>query len=568
MYQKFVKTLVNGAKHIFVPSLHKRLSLTRRICLYLFLISIGLGSIYAILCYSARRQLASYELIQETQHPNKDFKKSLTFFSKEATEAGNKLIQAILPPKKNTDISLSNIQIIQSNSHVFCYSKLPGELAFNQPPNWLYTTTLTPGRPATAPNNWQQFIEETKRNTKEIDAIIAALKSPEIGLPEMYLSESNKMKIELRLSLASELCHRMFLAQLHLGNMQKAHEHMIAMIQLLQLRKKNQTTRWESSPIVARTVFFAGVDYLQYSDWNDSELSEMQYMWQGVDFYKNAEMSIRLGQAAIPDEIESVRHNWPMRCMCDFMDDFDSPGKAFMRIVEDGEYSMLYYRFPCYWDWILRQSYNDQRRSLAEHNLWLDTLSSIQQGTSAIQSITKANMEFDAIKYSYKTQDHNFFQGWDMISNFKHAIETAVAAEAMKRMMIISIALKRFQLQTGAYPDNLSELSPRFLAEIPLNPASAKPFKYQLDAMDGYKLYSAGIDESNNGEKTVPNPFNVVSSSVNQSPFQDSEACWNWPHPATQEEVEREIANKRKAQIDVTTFVRRRHRYEQEPTVP
>lgn len=81
--------------------------------------------------------------------------------------------------------------------------------------------------------------------------------------------------------------------------------------------------------------------------------------------------------------------------------------------------------------------------------------------------------------------------------------EAAVAA-AERPGLVVMVALERFRLAKGKYPENLAELSPTYLKVVPADPGSGQPLVYrQINPPDaqgrGYLLYSVGADGKDDG---------------------------------------------------------------------
>jgi hypothetical protein len=72
------------------------------------------------------------------------------------------------------------------------------------------------------------------------------------------------------------------------------------------------------------------------------------------------------------------------------------------------------------------------------------------------------------------------------------------------RLAIVTLALRRYHLERGNYPDSLSPLVPEYLAEVPLDPYSGQSIRYQLEPSKGYVLYSVGPDRVDDGGKPFP----------------------------------------------------------------
>ena len=59
-------------------------------------------------------------------------------------------------------------------------------------------------------------------------------------------------------------------------------------------------------------------------------------------------------------------------------------------------------------------------------------------------------------------------------------------------------AIEIHRLTTGAYPDELSQLTPKLLDAVPLDPVTDQPLIYRRHP-DGYLLYSVGSNGIDDG---------------------------------------------------------------------
>ena len=75
---------------------------------------------------------------------------------------------------------------------------------------------------------------------------------------------------------------------------------------------------------------------------------------------------------------------------------------------------------------------------------------------------------------------------------------------AMRRLLLVELALMSFRETHGRIPQQLDELVPEFLPAVPQDPFGAGSLKYRLIA-DGksYLLYSVGADGVDNGGKLI-----------------------------------------------------------------
>jgi len=120
----------------------------------------------------------------------------------------------------------------------------------------------------------------------------------------------------------------------------------------------------------------------------------------------------------------------------------------------------------------------------------------------------------------------------ESVITLSSVLKKVMAAETMKKMTVTAIALKRFQLKYGQYPEKLSELTPESLASIPLDPVDGQPLRYRRNGDGSFLLYSIGEDGKDDGGD--PRPAEDTKS------FQWQRGRdWVWPQPATAAEVQK-----------------------------
>ena len=89
-----------------------------------------------------------------------------------------------------------------------------------------------------------------------------------------------------------------------------------------------------------------------------------------------------------------------------------------------------------------------------------------------------------------------------MLSLFLPAVTAATDVEDRANTMLeltrFAAALAVYRAEQGAYPENLKELTPGVLDEVPVDLYNAKPFVYKRLA-DGFLLYSAGENGTDDG---------------------------------------------------------------------
>jgi hypothetical protein len=116
-----------------------------------------------------------------------------------------------------------------------------------------------------------------------------------------------------------------------------------------------------------------------------------------------------------------------------------------------------------------------------------------------------------------------------------NVVRKVLMAEASRLVIITAIALKRFQLKHGNFPEKLSELAPEFLATTPLDPVDGKPLRYRRNTDGTYLLYSIGENGVDDGGDVTP--LKASSSPSSYTWNWQRARDWVWPQPATAAEV-------------------------------
>jgi hypothetical protein len=120
-------------------------------------------------------------------------------------------------------------------------------------------------------------------------------------------------------------------------------------------------------------------------------------------------------------------------------------------------------------------------------------------------------------------------------SDFGGSVEKALRMEAARDVVVAAIALKRFQLKHGQWPENLAEVVPEFLHAVPIDPYDGKPLRYRRNGDGTYSLYCVGEDGVDDGGDPTCPP-SAGSSSLDW--LNPKARDWVWPQPATPAEAE------------------------------
>jgi hypothetical protein len=85
-----------------------------------------------------------------------------------------------------------------------------------------------------------------------------------------------------------------------------------------------------------------------------------------------------------------------------------------------------------------------------------------------------------------------------LIPALKSVGEASRRKHAQLRSLIAALAVERYRLQQGTWPESLEKLTPAYLSAVPLDPYDGKPLRY-LRLLEGVVLYAIGPDGADNG---------------------------------------------------------------------
>jgi hypothetical protein len=108
------------------------------------------------------------------------------------------------------------------------------------------------------------------------------------------------------------------------------------------------------------------------------------------------------------------------------------------------------------------------------------------------------------------------------------AVGKAVGRSARTQVFVdaarVACALERHRLASGALPETLESLSPRYLEKIPTDVIDGKPLRYHRNLDGGYILYSVGWNQTDDGGE--------IAWSKGKDPRVDiSQGDWVWQMP-------------------------------------
>jgi hypothetical protein len=110
-----------------------------------------------------------------------------------------------------------------------------------------------------------------------------------------------------------------------------------------------------------------------------------------------------------------------------------------------------------------------------------------------------------------------------LLPAFGGAVKKFAYAQTSVDLARVAIALERYRLAHGGYPESLDALAPQFIAKIPHDIINGQPLHYRPETNGQFVLYSVGWNEADDGGEVGRIKYGTPDI---------SEGDWVWRYPA------------------------------------
>lgn len=171
-----------------------------------------------------------------------------------------------------------------------------------------------------------------------------------------------------------------------------------------------------------------------------------------------------------------------------------------------------------------------EERELLEYIQRFLRLGEVFQSTRNFQSIASELAALDA-EIEERDERVGFHDMSQLILGSEDlVIQKFVQALVHRECSLTAIALKRYRLAQGEYPEDLADLVPDYLDRLPIDFMDGQPLRYRRLPADEFLLYSVNRDGVDDGGD--PNPSEEDAALIN-SPGRD----FVWPRAAQSTEM-------------------------------
>ena len=406
-------------------------------------------------------------------------------------------------------------------------------------------------RDALFTNSWANLMTVDEDNRPAMELLEQTADFPSLDFhvdytqwPETLTKYLAPLKRAAQKLSTDAICH------LHNGDVAPAATNICTIVNLVNGEQDDrllisQLVRFAMASIAASATW----EFLQSTNVNDEELAMVQKSWERLQYIRPVENSYLVERAGNEATIKKMRASdeYFNHMMRDYAPSGGGGGRGSGAWTDD---------IHDFWDnvkfgyaksmWRASWTYSDELRMLEGDQITLGSVRAIETNGAFNPALADMNTRLQSLGITNEPES-GFGLGvftlddirWFFSEGAGFSVDTvrrAMTAEVTKNMVITAIALKRYQLKYGSYPDALSKLVPQFLSAVPPDPVDGKPLRYRLNSDGTFLLYSVG----ENGKDDGGNPsLDARSTSVNFYWLMNPHALdWVWPQPATPSEIQ------------------------------
>jgi hypothetical protein len=455
-------------------------------------------------------------------------KHALERYKAQLRATGEKLtIDELLPPHIPPDQNGAKLFI-----QAFSYLQHEGILNSNPPPamrtippekaiiGWQQPWIVSQYGNSLITNTWNDIEEQLKKRALGLDLLYQAAARPGFDLGLDYRPNSISSSNLIKLKDAAVLLSAAAVSDLNRGETPAAVTNIHTLVILV--------NDWKDEPLLisqlvrialAAIASTAQWEVLQSTNLTDPQLAMLQHDWESMGVVAPMENALAMERVWSLAQMDQLRtSNSPSASVGFSGSSGSSSGSSsgafdFIKDLSGSASQAAADKL-----WRICWCYDDELREMEGLQATIDALRQIETNGIFDKALAEQDRKFKALGLNSAT--NNWLRTHlndEMMGVFDatprsigRSINRLLRTESTRRCAITAIALKRYQLRHGAWPADLSALSPEFLSQIPYDPADGQPLHYH------------------------PNPDGTVTLySMN----------WIWPQPATPEETRQYYTN-------------------------
>lgn len=252
--------------------------------------------------------------------------------------------------------------------------------------------------------------------------------------------------------------------------------------------------------------------------WSDAQLAALDAELAKVNFLADYEFTVRSEPAfhiKLIDYLEQKRSRYQ-----EFASLFSNNNQHDAELLNNVPAMVIFHLMPKGW-------FDQNKITLVQRRQnWDAPLVDDPQQTVSPKMVLAVKAAQSKMTYS----PFNYFAWLEgFLDNYAQKVAREQTAVNLAR---VAIALERFRLAHGEFPDELAALAPQFLEKIPHDVIGGQPLHYRRSDDGQFVLYSVGWNETDDGGMVEPNAVGVTDRKSETSTWDFKQGDWVWRYPA------------------------------------
>lgn len=457
----------------------------------------------------------------------------------------------VTPEKDGTDLFLQAVRLLKADTSLLStnYATLMKMVAPGRAMTFLQQTQI---EDFDSTNSWPEWEAAVDQNRQAVGLLNQLVDRPELdfkldytrGIEETATS-TNLMTSLVGSKVAAKYLADAGLANLHRGDTAAAVTNARAILVISAAMKQQRLIISELVSITvssyARSLTW---EILQSADVTDAQLASLQADFEKLNFLQGYHETLAMEQLTSDIQLAKWRSsNAELQKLFDLKDS----ARENMGAVNDSRWHYL--MRPCQmFCWRYWWSYADELRSLHGYAVLQEAAEDVYNHGTYLAAYQWQQHALDTLGINHSHDDqqtlgyvmsiitepddfHSILSGG--ITEIAGTLKSIMTYDTAQQIVITVIALKRYQLQHGSWPEQLTQLTPEFLSAAPLDLVTGQPLHYHPNQDGTYLLYSVGADGvDNGGDPTVPKDVAASTYWLN-----NHAKDWVWPQPVTSAET-------------------------------
>ncbi len=290
------------------------------------------------------------------------------------------------------------------------------------------------------------------------------------------------------------------IAELQNGQSDKALDDIKLMFRLLDAIRTepfliSQLVRLAMLQITLQPIY----EGLANHEWSDAQLVELESELSKLDFLADYEYSVRGERTLAAGDIDFMRRTGDFS----LLNNDQQPPARINRLTPAAFF------------------YQNELNIARMHQQWTLPLVNLEARTVS-PALVRKNQKIATKELHHDFWPYNIFAAM-IFPVFQGSVERFVYGQSSVDLARVAIALERYHIARGQYPDSLDVLAPQFIEQIPHDVINGGPLHYRRNSDGQCILYSVGWDERDDGGKVVALKKDV-GVNINQGD-------WVWRYP-------------------------------------